>query len=91
MPFSLITKLRTNLPAVIDAAIPLGEGDQRSVEDGIVRRLMARLERSPRFERDHGLRARRRPQRRHEGACIAGVFDVEQDAIGGAIEYQKIQ
>src|SRR6059058_4535317 len=31
MPFSLITKLRTNLPAVIDAAIPLGEGDQRNL------------------------------------------------------------
>ncbi len=45
-----------------------------------------------RLEHNHGLGARRRAQRRQEGACIVQCLDVEHDAIGlrvgkGEVEY----
>ncbi len=50
-----------------------------------------RLVRAPGLEDDHRLRSRRRTQRGKEPPCVAYRFDVQQDAVGLAVEQHAIE
>ena len=71
---------------------------QRRVEDGVRARAPPRGPSAsaaspprPDFQHDHRLGARRGAQRRQEAARVVHRLDVEQDAVGGRIEQQRVE
>ena len=73
----------------IDRRVEHAIGQDRRLADGVDRRHV--LQRTPRFQHDHGLRARRRAQRGHERARVADGLDVEQDAVGARIVHERFE